>query len=119
MMAPKSAESSKTLSRRLVPILPCLVDWIEKIAKPKEKITGPNFRRRSTAVRETAGINPWPDNGLRHSFVSCRLAATNNAAQTALESGHDQDVLFGHYRELVRPVDAERYFAIRPKPVDR
>ena len=51
---------------------------------------------------------------MRHSFVSYRLAATGNAAQTALESGHDQAVLFHHYRELVKPKDAARYFEIRP-----
>ncbi len=52
-------------------------------------------------------------NALRHSFVSCRLATTGNAAQTALESGHDQAVLFAHYRELVRPKEAERSWNIR------
>jgi hypothetical protein len=51
---------------------------------------------------------------MRHSFVSYRLAATQNAPQTALESGHDQAILFEHYRELVRPKDAERYFSIKP-----
>jgi hypothetical protein len=50
--------------------------------------------------------------------VSYRLAATGNAAQTALESGHDQAVLFAHYREIVRPKDAERFFSIRPAPQD-
>ena len=52
---------------------------------------------------------------MRHSFVSYRLAATGNAAQTALDSGHDQAVLFAHYREIVKPKDAERFFAIRPE----
>jgi hypothetical protein len=33
---------------------------------------------------------------------------------TALEAGHDQAILFRHYRELVKPKDATRYFAIRP-----
>ena len=51
---------------------------------------------------------------MRHSFVSYRLAATQSAAQTALESGHDQAVLLAHYRELVRPKDAERFFSITP-----
>jgi len=51
---------------------------------------------------------------MRHSFVSYRLAATGNAAQVALESGHDQAILFRHYRELVRPKDAERFFSIVP-----
>lgn len=50
---------------------------------------------------------------MRHSFLSCRLAATGNAAQTALESGRDQAILFAHCRELVRPKDAERFWSIR------
>jgi hypothetical protein len=45
-------------------------------------------------------------------FVSNRLASTQNAPETALESGHDQAILFAHYRELVRPKDAERFFSI-------
>jgi hypothetical protein len=56
----------------------------------------------------------WPENCMRHSFVSYRLADTGNAAQTALESGHDQAVLFQHYRELVRPKDAALYWQIMP-----
>jgi hypothetical protein len=51
---------------------------------------------------------------MRHSFVSYRLADTGNAAQTALESGHDQAVLFRHYRELVKPKDAKRFWATKP-----
>jgi hypothetical protein len=65
-------------------------------------------------TRRRAGITEWPDNAMGHSFVSYRLAATQNAPQTALESGRDQAVLFKHYRELVRPKDAERFFSIRP-----
>ena len=78
----------------------------------------PNLRKRHEAARLRAGIKEWPDNCMRHSFVSYRLAATGNAAQTALESGHDQAVLFAHYRELVRPKDAEMFFSIRPAPQD-
>jgi hypothetical protein len=50
---------------------------------------------------------------MRHSFVSYRLAATQNAPQNALGSGHDQAVSFAHYQEL-KPKDAERYFNIQP-----
>ena len=59
-------------------------------------------------------MKEWPDNAMRHSFVSYRLAATQNSPQTALESGHDQAVLFAHYRELVKPKDAARYWQIMP-----
>jgi len=110
-----SAATSKTRSRRLVPILDNLRAWLTPIAEKAGPVTKANFRRRSTAARVAAGITEWPDNALRHSFVSYRLAATGNAAQTALEAGHDQAVLFAHYRELVRPKDAEKYFAIRPE----
>jgi len=51
---------------------------------------------------------------MRHSFVSYRLAATGNAGQTALESRHDQTVLFNHCRERVQPKDAEQFFFTRP-----
>jgi integrase len=110
------AKISKTRSRRLVPILDNLKAWLQPIAKTSGPIVGPNLRKRHEAARLRAGIKEWPDNCMRHSFVSYRLAATGNAAQTALESGHDQAVLFAHYRELVRPKDAERFFSIRPSP---
>jgi hypothetical protein len=71
-------------------------------------------RSRHEAARERAGITDWPKNAARHSFVSYRLAATQNAPQTALESGHDQAILFRHYREIVKARDAERFFSIRP-----
>jgi integrase len=108
------AKISKTRSRRLVPILENLHAWLQPIAKPSGPVVGSNLRKRHLAARLRAGIKNWPDNCMRHSFVSYRLAATGNAAQTALESGHDQSVLFAHYRELVRPKDAERFFAIMP-----
>jgi integrase len=109
-----SAANSKTRARRLVPILDNLRDWLTPIAKTSGKITAVNFNRRASAVRKAAGITEWPDNALRHSFVSYRLADTANAAQTALESGHAQAVLFAHYREIVKPKDAARFFNIRP-----
>ena len=122
-----SAGKSKTGSRRLVPILDSLRAWIEPVAKRSGEIIKSDFRKRQELARNRAGFTPeiegertnrklraWPQNGLRHSFVSYRLAATSNAAATALECGHSQEVLHQHYKELVRPKEAERFFAIRP-----
>lgn len=108
------AKISKTRSRRLVPIVHNLLAWLQPIAKATGPVVERGLRYRHEAARERAGIKQWPDNCMRHSFVSYRLAATGNAAQTALESGHDQAVLFAHYRELVKPKDTERFFAIMP-----
>ena len=123
-----SAAKAKTRRRRLVPILDALRAWITPLTKTSGAVILPDFRKRQEAARNLAGFKPetedqknekiklreWPQNALRHSFVSYRLASTNDAAKTALESGHDQAVLFAHYRELVKPKDAARYFNIRP-----
>ncbi|MEX1118775.1 MAG: tyrosine-type recombinase/integrase [Terrimicrobiaceae bacterium] len=109
-----SAKNSKTRSRRLIPVLPALRAWITPVAKSEGAIIEKNFQKRQLATRAAAKLTEWPENGLRHSFVSYRLADTNDAGKTALEAGHDQDVLFKHYRELVKSKDAKKYFGIRP-----
>jgi integrase len=109
-----TAGNSKTRSRRLVPILDTLRAWITPIAKISGAVVSKELRTLHENARKAAGITTWPDNCMRHSFVSYRLADTGNAAQTALEAGHDQAILFRHYRELVRPADAKRFFAIAP-----
>jgi integrase len=78
------AKISKTRSRRLVPFTPNLLAWLQPIAKPVGPVVEKELR-----YRHEAGIKEWTENSMRHSFVSYRLAATGNAAQTALESGHD------------------------------
>ena len=108
------AKISKTRSRRLVPILDNLKAWVQPIANPAGPVVERELRYRHEAARQRAGIEEWPENCMRHSFVSYRLAATGNAAQVALESGHDQAILFRHYRELVKPQQAERFFSIAP-----
>lgn len=118
---------TKTKSRRLVPILDSLRAWIEPVAHRTGAVIKSDFRKRQEKARNRAGFSPeiegdetgrklrqWPKNGLRHSFVSYRLAHTKNDAATALECGHSKDVLHQHYKELVRPKEAARYFAIRP-----
>jgi hypothetical protein len=43
------------------------------------------------------------------------MAAFKNAASTALELGHhDSRITFAHYRELVKPKEAARYWKLRP-----
>ena len=84
-----------------------------------------NEARRATWVpgAETAEIEgweplAWKHNALRHSFISYRLAAVPNTAQVALEAGNSPQMIFRHYRELVRAMDAEKWFAITPEVAD-
>ena len=69
---------------------------------------------------EIEGWEPfaWKHNALRHSFISYRLAAVQNTAQVALEAGNSPQMIFRHYRELVRPIEAEKWFAVTPASVE-
>src|SRR5262249_59596050 len=78
------------------------------------------FRQLFEEVRKAAGIDQWPDNALRHSFASYHVAKFRDAKGLALEMGHtDSGMLFNHYRALVRPREAERYWNIRPAKADK
>jgi hypothetical protein len=57
----------------------------------------------------------WPDNALRHSYASYRLAAVPDAARVALEMGNSPQKLMTNYRELADGHDAKAWFAITPK----
>ena len=67
-------------------------------------------------MKAEAGLSPWPQNVLRHSRVSYRLAQTGDEVLTAAEDGHSAQMLHQHYRALVTPADAARYFGILPTP---
>ena len=109
------AEQSKTATRRLVPILPNLAEYLQ----PYHRATGHLFKfkddKRAIAWARKNGINPWPINCLRHSFASYRLAASADAARVALELGNSPAKLFSNYRELADEHDAAAWFAINPK----
>ena len=110
-----TAQKSKTARRRFVKIQPNLREWLLPLRKHKGSVTPDNFPKQLDATREAAGIDDWPDNGLRHSFASYHLAHFKDAAALALEMGHSNSgMIFNHYRQLVRPKDAERYWNIRP-----
>jgi len=106
------ADKSKTAQRRHVTILPNLREWLLPVRKHRGRITPTKwqFRLRFDQARAAACIAEWPDNALRHSFASYHMAHFKNAASTALELGHhDSRITFRHYRELVKPKDAERW----------
>jgi integrase len=112
-----TAAKAKTAMRRFVRIEPNLRGWLLPLRRHKGNVTPQeNFPELFQNAREAAGITEWPDNALRHSFASYHLAHFKNAAATALELGHhDSRITFVHYRELVKPKEAERFWNIKPR----
>jgi len=109
-----TAAKSKTAARRLVPISDNLAAWLRPVAKPRGPVTPENLRKRFAAVKARAGFEEWPQNAMRHSYGSYRLAQCPDAARVSLEMGNSPKIIFKHYRELVKPKQAARYWAIAP-----
>jgi hypothetical protein len=63
-----------------------------------------------TAAEEGWAPFAWKHNGLRHSFISYRVAETQDVAKVALEAGNSPQMIFQHYRELVQPAAAKAWF---------
>lgn len=112
-----TAGKAKTAMRRLVPISPNLGRWLA--AAPA---AGPVWRhsrayfhelQRQTAAKS---LLSWKHNALRHSFISYRLALVHDINQVAAESGNSARMIQRHYRELVTPDDARRWFGLNPAP---
>lgn len=104
-----SGAAAKTRQRRLVTVQPALRAWLDLGGQLPVR----NRVRRFYRVRYVAGV-PWSHDVTRHSFVSYHLAAWRSAAQTALEAGHSEAVLFQHYREVVTPDQARQFWELRP-----
>jgi integrase len=110
------AVKAKTRSRRLVPILPNLSRWLASFASQTGNVwkgTAASLIEARAETTKGAGIT-WKDNALRHSFISYRLAETQNAAQVSFEAGNSPAMVFKNYREVVKPDAAAAWFAVSP-----
>jgi integrase len=107
-----AAHKAKTRQRRLVPIADNLKLWLRPYVKPSGPIC--LHQRPQMAVARLCEGFKWEANGLRHSYISYRLAILHDTARVALEAGNSPEVIFAHYRELVTPEEAEAWFNVRP-----
>jgi integrase len=112
-----AAEKSKTRSRRLVPVSPALRAWLTPRAKKAGSVwphSHPYFYEAQRTAATKAKLK-WKANALRHSWISYRLAELQDVNKVALEAGNSPGMIFSNYRELVKPADAKRWFAVRPE----
>jgi integrase len=115
------AANAKTAARRIVPIPENLARWLADYAKDfgpvcnqKGNAMGDALDRfaHTARVKKTGFV--WKRNALRHSYISYRLAETNDTARVALEAGNSPAMIFRHYRELVSADAAKAWFAVQP-----
>lgn len=111
------ASKAKTRSRRLVPIADNLKQWLAPYARRRGRVwchDSHDLDDARVACAEKAGV-AWKHNALRHSYISYRLAETQDASKVSLEAGNSPRMVFRHYRELVKPTGAVKWFAVSPE----
>jgi len=125
------ADKAKTASRRIVPIADNLAAWLAPYAEKTGKVWAGSSIGYYKAEQKTAaateikanndkGLKPvkpvkWKANGLRHSAASYWFAGCNDAGRVAGYLGNSAAVIHRHYRELVTPADAVKWFGIKPE----
>jgi len=121
------AAKSKTGERRLVPMHDNLKAWLLKHRQPRGKVcpytntTKQLLKIAKSTARAATDNSPkipaveWKHNGLRHSFISYRVAETADVSRVADEAGNSVAIIRQHYLRRVKPAEAARWFAITPE----
>jgi len=140
-------EIAKTRIGRHITMHPTLISWLNwhiesggantgKICPPLPKRTKENprkskkappadpeehspqiLRQRLREIRNRAGITPWPQDVLRHTFASAAIASKwRDIGHLCLELGHSsQKMLSRHYlRTSMRAKEGKAVFAVTP-----
>lgn len=109
---------AKKRRQRHVTLSDNLLAWLAPYRKATGRVSPPPavVIRWRPRIMKKAKLASWPRNGLRHSFASYHLAKHQNISETAALLGHTgPDVLYNHYRNLVKPADAAAYWSLVPK----
>jgi integrase len=122
-----TAIKAKTRSRRVVTIQPNLKLWLASDRKLQGRVCPVGEDAYNEALRQAieqhnerakkeGGVPTleWKRNCLRHTCASMHLAHFSDEAKTALQMGHAVDVLHRHYKGLVTPEEAAKFWEITP-----
>jgi integrase len=111
---------SKNAVRRHAPVTIALKEWLAKSKRGEddERLCA-RFSRESAlgramtkAIRD-AGVVPVL-NGLRHTFCSARVAATDDVKQTSREAGNSVPIIIKDYVKVFSKPKATAWFNVRP-----
>lgn len=120
------AEISKNRRRKLVPVGDTLAAWLESIGPKKSGpiCHEPAYKQETGRLGRLLDIEferseGWPDNALRHSFATYRVAQSKSLSKVAHEMDNSEAMLRKHYVEAASEAEAEAYFSLVPSELYR
>jgi integrase len=117
------ADIAKTRFQRHIPIEPVLREWLEYLDPPRIGFVTPQTSRvtkRRQAIQRAAGITPWPQDVMRHTFASYWMTIHRNEDRCRDAMGHrTKDQLVKHYRKHTTQKDAEAFWSISPEMISK
>jgi integrase len=110
------AANAKDRDRRIVDIQPNLAAWLQPVARTRGHVLTKPLAVLRVAARAVLGLDEWPHDIMRHSFVSYYFALCEDEAKTKKQVGHRDDgrVFYNHYMVPCSRADGRRFFGIVP-----
>jgi integrase len=110
-----SAAISKTRTRRLAPMTEPAAAWLSRWKGRSGRVV-PFDRpeQRVWTISDRAGVS-WQRNGLRHSFITYRLAMLKDPVRVAFECGNSPQVIRSNYDAVATEQEGQKWFSIMPK----
>ena len=102
-------QASKLRARRICTLQPSAIHWLRLALKNGGLLP---LSQSAYGKARWASLPAIPANSLRHSFCSYHLAHFKNIGLTAEEAGNSPEVIAKHYKELVRPKAAARFWQL-------
>lgn len=81
-------QHSKTGGSRHIQLQSVLRSWLREYGMGQGKICPPNWMRRWKNLRESAGLSPWRQDVLRHTFASYHAKYFHDFARLQEDMGH-------------------------------
>ena len=112
------AQTTKVRQRRVVYPQPMDFVWLKAVKESKAALSIKRDERSGVLVklRAVLGWSKWKHDVTRHSCASYWLSSTGNASIVATALGHTEGMLRKHYMGLCTKANAEKFWAILPKP---
>ncbi len=99
---------------RHVDIAENLLEWLLPARARNLSIYPSNWLKLFKELKDKCKIKKWPVDIMRHTYGSIHYRQYNDIGLTAAQMGNSPDIIFKHYRNLVKPKEAALFWEIRP-----